>query len=122
MSMSVGCAVMNNMLLHDWSEQTANRGQTPRNKGMALYYKAVRDCDKAMETVMDKHHESVAKSAEKMKEYRSKKAREDAVRKAADDRRRMNEEAAVRAVDYREFMQELRLSDENRRAAFQMVF
>ena len=123
MGMSAGSAV-NNMLLHDWNnivKEVREAAQPSKMSGMGAYYNVMHNCDKAMQDVMDKHHETVAKSAKKMKEYRRKKAREDAVREAARERRQVYEEAAVRTLNKREFMKELRLEDEQRREMFEAV-
>ena len=123
MGMSVGSAA-NSMLLHDWNNIVKNVReaiQSSKSSGLSAYYAAKQNCDKAMENVMDKHHESVAASAKKMKEYRKKKAREDAIREAAREVRITNREAADRAYNYREFMKSLRLENDERRAMFETV-
>lgn len=123
MGMSAGSATGVN-LLQDWNNIVKNvreAMQPAKNPGLGAYYAAKQNCDKAMENVMDKHHESVAASAKKMKEYRKKKAREDAIREAAREVRITNQEAADRAYNYREFMRTLRLKDDERRAMFEAV-
>jgi len=94
------------------SKSLANSGE---QRAREAFYKAVRSCDKAMENVMDKHHESVRESAERLAEYRKKKAVEDRARQRADEMRRINEDILIERINHRNMLEEIRIREFNRR-------
>ena len=79
------------------------------------FYKAVRSCDKAMENVVDKHLENVKKSAERLAEYRKKKAVEDKARQRADTMRRVSENILIERINHKNMLEEIRIRELNRR-------
>ena len=79
------------------------------------FYKAVRSCDKAIENVVDKHHESVRKSAVRLAEYRKKKAVEDQARQRADEMRRIHENILIERINHRNMLEEIRIREFNRK-------
>ena len=89
----------------DSSEQSAREA----------FYKALRSCDKAMENMVDKHHESVRESAARLAEYRKKKAVEDRARQRADEMRRVSEDILIERINHRNMLEEIRIREFNRR-------
>lgn len=115
----------NATLLSDWNEarekvqrEQQQKEKSSQQKAMEAFAQALNDCDKAMETVVDKHHESVAKSAAKQAEYRKKVAKQEQIQKRADDQRQFFEESTMRQINMRNMIKQLRIDEENRRAAF----
>ena len=98
---------------------THQRSKSARDSGdqraREAFYKAVRSCDKAMENVVDKHLESVKKSAERLAEYRKKKAVEDQARQRADTMRKINENILIERINHHNLMEEIRVRELNRR-------
>ena len=90
-------------------------GGSSEQSAREAFQKAVRSCDKAMENVMDKHHESVRESAVRLAEYRKKKAVEDRVRQRADEMRRINENILIERINHRNMLEEIRIRDFNRK-------
>jgi hypothetical protein len=90
-------------------------GESEERRAREAFYKAVKSCDKATERMMDKHHESVKKSAEKLAEYLRKKAVADRAQKRADDMRTMNEDILVERINHRNMLEELRIRELNRK-------
>ena len=93
------------------SKATADSDKRARE----AFYKAMRSCDKAMENVVDKHHESVREAAERLAEYRKKKAVEDRARQRADEMRRINENILIERINHRNLLEEIRIREFNRR-------
>ncbi|MDR1133736.1 MAG: hypothetical protein LBL05_06200 [Synergistaceae bacterium] len=89
--------------------------ESEQQRAREAFYKAVKSCDKAAERMMDKHHESVKKSAEKLAEYLRKKAVADRAQKRADDMRTMNEDILVERINHRNMLEELRIRELNRK-------
>jgi hypothetical protein len=89
--------------------------ESERKKAMEMFGKALRDCDKAMERVMDKHIESVAKSAEEHAEYRKRKAQADRKKASADEQRLLNEKILISRINQRNLLEEIKADDINRR-------
>lgn len=114
----------NALFLPAWNEAQKRAkpqdGDSDRQKAMEAFAKAMRDCDKAMENVMDKHHESVAKSAQKRDEYRKKRAQQERLQKTAEARRDFNRQAVAQAQERRELTNELRIEAAERQARFDM--
>ena len=82
------------------------------------FQNALRECDRAMENVMDRHHESVAKSNEKKAEYNKKKAVQEEIEKAALNREMLNEQAVIQRINYSNRIEFLRKEeDEDREKA-----
>ena len=88
--------------------------ESERERALEAFRKAVRYCDRTVERMMDKHHESVKKSAEKLAEYRKKKDIADRAQKRADDTRTMREEILIERINYRNMLEELRIKALNR--------
>jgi hypothetical protein len=89
--------------------------ESERKKAMEMFGKALRDCDKAMERVMDKHIESVAKSAKEQAQYRKRKAQADRAKASAEDQRLFNEKILLSRINQRNLLEEIRADDINRR-------
>lgn len=114
----------NKMFLSAW-ENAARRApakttESEREKAMALFRKAMSDCDKATERMMDKHHESVAKSAQKRAAYLKEKARRDAIADAALEQRLINEAVLIRRINHSNRIEEDRVNELNRKALLEM--
>ena len=77
------------------------------------FYNAVRDCDKAMENVIDKHLESVKEAAIRLAEYRKRKAVEDRARNQADMMRELNEKILIERINNRNMLEEMRMKRVN---------
>lgn len=88
--------------------------ESERERALEAFRKAVRSCDKTVERMMDKHHESVKKSAEELAKYRKKKDITDRAQKRADDMRTLQEEILVERINYRNMLEELRVKALNR--------
>ena len=115
----------NALFLPAWNaaQERAKRNMPPdddRRRAMAAFGKAMRDCDKAMEDVMDRHHESVAESAKKREAYRKKRAQQERVQRAADELRTLNREAVLQAQARRDWMQEMRMEADARTERFDL--
>jgi hypothetical protein len=80
-------------------------GESERERALEAFHKAERSCDKTVGRMMDKHHESVKKSAEKLAEYLKKKALVDRARERADDMRTMNEDILVKRINHRNMLE-----------------
>lgn len=111
--------------MSDWHDARANvprqaqqKQKSDRDKAMETFADAMRDCDKAIETVVDKHQESVAQSMEKIKEYRKKLAREEQREKAAEEQRLFYAEVLAKQVSLRNMLKEQRMEDTERREEF----
>jgi hypothetical protein len=89
-------------------------GESERERAIEAFRKAERSCGKTIERMVDKHLESVKKSAEKLAEYRKKKALADSARERAEDRRDMDEEILIKRINYRNMLEELRVKALNR--------
>jgi hypothetical protein len=83
--------------------------ESERERALEAFRKAARSCDKTVEHMMDKHHESVKKSAEKLAEYLKKKAAADRARERAEDTRTMNEDILIERINHRNMLEELRV-------------
>ena len=79
------------------------------------FQNALRECDRAMENVMDRHHESVAKSNEKKAEYNKKKAVQEEIEKAALNREMLNEQAVIQRINYSNRIEFLRKEEDEDR-------
>jgi hypothetical protein len=89
--------------------------EAERKKAMEAFGQALRDCDKAIERVMDKHIESVAKSAKELAEYRKRKAIAERIRDSADERRLMNERIIIDRINQRNELAAMKADDIKRR-------
>ena len=85
-----------------------------QKRAREAFYKAVRSCDKALENMVDKHLESVRKSAARLAEYRKKKAIEDQARQRADMMRTINENILLERINHRNMLEEIRIRELNR--------
>jgi hypothetical protein len=83
--------------------------ESERERALEAFRKAASSCDRESERMMDKHLESVKKSAEKLAEYRKKKDIADRAQKRADDIRTMREEILIERINYRNMLEELRI-------------
>jgi hypothetical protein len=88
--------------------------ESERERALEAFRKATRSCDRAVERMMDKHHESVKKSAEKLVEYLKKKAEADRAWERAEDMRTMNEDILIERINHRNMLEELRIKAQNR--------
>ena len=120
---NIGAA--NAMLLSDWNEaraevqkQMRQKPKTDREKAMEAFADAMRDCDKAIESIVDKHHKSVAESAKKRDAYRKKLALQEQIQKRADEQHRFHEEAVINQLNLRNMLKERRIEDMERREQF----
>lgn len=111
--------------LSDWNEarayvkqQELQRSKNARERAMESFADAMRDCDKAIDGIVEKHQETVAKANERIKELRRKQAKEEQRRKSADDQRLFYEEALVRSINLRNMHMEDVKDDEERRETF----
>lgn len=120
---NIGAA--NAKLLSDWNEaraevqkQARQKPKSDREKAMEAFADALRDCDKAIENVVDKHHESVAKSAKMRDEYRKEVALQERIQKSADDQHRFHEEALINQLNLRNMLKERQVEETERREQF----
>jgi hypothetical protein len=107
----------NAFLMQNWDRPPrppASQSKSERKKAMEMFGKVLRDCDKAMERVMDDHIENVAKSAKELAEYRKKRAVVERKKDAADRQRMINEEILVSRINQRNMLAELRADDIDR--------
>jgi hypothetical protein len=101
-------------LLGDASRQARHFSEPDQQKAREAFHKALRACDKATERMVDRHLESVKKSAEKQAEYRKRKAFTDRARKRADDMRTMSENILIERINHRNMLEEIRVRELNR--------
>jgi hypothetical protein len=120
-----GIRVTNAAFLSDWNEaqaqmkrQAQRKPKDDRERAMEAFADVMRDCDKAIENIVDKHHESVAKSAKERDEYRKKTALQEQIQKRADEQRRFHEERLINQINLRNMMKEQMLEDQERREEF----
>jgi hypothetical protein len=92
-----------------------SQSESEREKAMEMFGKALHDCDKAMERVMDKHIESVAKSAKELAERRKRRALAERIQDSADEQRLMNEKIILNRINQRNLLAEIKADDINRR-------
>jgi hypothetical protein len=101
-------------ILSDVSHRASQAAETDQQRAREAFHKAVRACDKAAERMMDKHLENVRKSAERLAEYRKKKAVTDRARRRADDIRTINENILIERINHRNMLEEIRVRELNR--------
>ncbi|MDR3320839.1 MAG: hypothetical protein LBS93_00190 [Synergistaceae bacterium] len=89
--------------------------ESERQKAMEMFGKALQDCEKASEDMMDKHHEIVVKSAKKLAEYHKRKAVFDRIRANADEQKMINERIVVNRLNQHNMLEEIRSDDVSRR-------
>jgi SOS-response transcriptional repressor LexA len=82
--------------------------EAERERATDAFHKAVMSCDKTIGQMMDKHHESVKKSAEKLAAYLKKKAAAERAQRHAEDIRDMNEDILANRINHRNMLEELR--------------
>ncbi|MDR1943920.1 MAG: hypothetical protein LBQ19_03775 [Synergistaceae bacterium] len=108
-----------NSLFQQARDNEARKPRKPskseQEKAMELFGKALRDCDKASEQMMDDHIENVAKSAKERAEYHKRKAVLDKIRISADERKMINEQIILNRINQRSLLEEARADDENKR-------
>ncbi|MDR1516196.1 MAG: hypothetical protein LBS45_10930 [Synergistaceae bacterium] len=95
--------------------RTGKPTESERKRAMEMFGKALRDCDKATERMMDKHIESVAKSAKELAEYRKRKAQADRIKASANEQRLLNEKILISRINQRNLLEEMKTDDINRR-------
>jgi histone H3/H4 len=108
---------VNALFMPAWNDVTRKAKkptESDQQKAREAFYKAVRSCDKATETMVDKHLENVAESAKKLAEYRKRKAVEDRVIKEADMRRNLRENMLLARINHHNLMEETRIRELNR--------
>ena len=98
---------------------TQQTSLSQKEKGMKVYWDAVRSCDKAMANVVDKHHESVRKSAKQRDEYRKKQRQLERAQEQADKIRDMNELRLLEQIKQRAIFEQMRINGEDQRALLQ---
>lgn len=108
-------------LLSMWSHMQRTRkspqqtSQSQKEQAMKVYWDGVRSCDKAMEDVVDKHHESVRKSAKLRDEYRKKQKQLERAQDQADKIRDMNELRLLSQIKQRAIFEQMRVNEEDQR-------
>lgn len=114
--------------LSDWSDARAyvrqremQRSKTSRERAMEAFADAMRDCDKAVDGIMEKHQESVAKANERIKEFRRKQAAEEQRAEHAEEQRLFYEEALIRSINIRNMRIEDMKDDADRREVLGLV-
>lgn len=125
MSDHIGAAAT---FLSDWNDANASmkqrvqgRSKSMRDQAMESFAEAMRDCDRAIENIVDKHQENVARSAERLREYHKQLSREEARRRSAEEQRLFYEEALISALNARSLRQEDVLREIERREDFDRV-
>ena len=111
----VGAA--NALFLPAWNEAMRNVQRPTKSKqeeAMALFRKAMQDCDKEIGRIMDAHHKSVAESAKKLAEYHKRKAVQDRMRDAAAERHLINERVRVDSINHQNMLKSIRIEELNR--------
>jgi hypothetical protein len=101
---------------NDNSRRVQKVSESDQQRAREAFYKAVRDCDKATEKIMDEHLERVAESAKKLAEYHRKKAITDRAMKEADIRREINEAVLIDRINHHNMLEDLRVRELNRKA------
>jgi hypothetical protein len=101
-------------LLNDTPRQVKHVSDGDQQRAREAFYKAVTACDKATERMVDKHLENVKKSAERLAEYRRRKAVTDSARRRADDMRTINENILIERINHRNMLEEIRVREFNR--------
>ncbi|MDR3281241.1 MAG: hypothetical protein LBT23_12100 [Synergistaceae bacterium] len=100
---------------NDVSRKVKRVTDSDQNRAREAFYKAVRACDKATESMVDRHLESVAESAKRQAEYRKKKAVADRAAKTADERRVLNADILLERINYQNMLEESRIRELNRK-------
>jgi hypothetical protein len=110
---------MNALFLPAWNDAKRNAKKqaepSEQQKAMEAFAKALKDCDKATERMMDKHHQTVAESAKKIAAYRKKKAVDDRRVQEAENQRLLQENLMIQRINHRNMLEEIRIEDINRR-------
>ena len=101
-------------ILSDVSRRANQAAESDQQRAREAFHNAVRACDKAAERMMDKHLENVKKSAERLAEYRKRRAFTDRARKKADDMRTMSENILIERINHRNMLEEIRVRELNR--------
>lgn len=107
----------NALFLPAWNEAMRNAQKPTKSKqeeGMALFRKALSDCDKAVEKMVDAHQKSVAESAKKLAEYHKRKALQDKFRNAAIERHLINEQIRIDSINHQNMLESIRIEELNR--------
>lgn len=114
--------------LSDWSDarayvkqQEMQRTKASRERAMETFAEAMRECDKAVDGIMEKHQENVAKANERIKEFRRKQAAVEQRAKHAEEQRLFYEEALIRSINIRNMRIEDMKDDEERREDLDLV-
>ena len=89
--------------------------ESERKKAMEMFGKALYDCNKAMERVIDKHIESVAESAKELAQYRKRKALADRAKASAKEQRLLNEKILISRINQRNLLEEIKADDMDKR-------
>lgn len=109
---------VNALFLPAWQNakrQAKEATSSGQRRAMESYYKAVQNCDKATENMMDKHHKSVAESAKKIAEYRKRKARLDKTVEAAEKQRLFHENMLIERINHQNMLEGMRIDELNRK-------
>jgi hypothetical protein len=107
----------NALFLKTWNDvarQPKKPAKSEQQKAMEMFGKAVQNCEKASERMMDKHLESVAKSAKELAVYHKRKAVFDRMKTSADEQKMLNEKILLSHINQRNMLQEMRVDDINR--------
>jgi 2-hydroxy-3-keto-5-methylthiopentenyl-1-phosphate phosphatase len=108
----------NALFMPAWKNVTRKLKETEeseRQKAMEMFGKAMRTCDEASERMMDKHLETVAKSAKELAEYHKRKAVFDRMKESADEQRMINERIVLNRINQRNLLEEIRTDDINKK-------
>ena len=97
-------------------ENAARRARTDDTKTEQqnmeeAFHKAARACESESERMVDRHHESVAKSAKERAVYQRKKAITDRVRTDAEKRDALNETVLIQRLNHRNMLKENLMND-----------
>ena len=93
------------------ARRTERTDKSQQEEAEEAFGKAVRACDRESERMVDRHHESVAKSAKERAIYQRKKAITDRVRTDAQKRDILNETVMIQRLNHRNMLKESLMKD-----------
>jgi hypothetical protein len=93
------------------ARQAKKTVKSDQREAMELFGKVLQDCEKASERMMDKHHETVAKSARELAEYHKRKAVFDRMKASADEQRMINEQIVLNRINQHALLKDMRADD-----------
>lgn len=86
----------------------ADEGKNIAEKALKKYYEAREALSRTSEEIMDKHHQTVAKSMELQKEHMKKKLREQRAKESKANADILHEEAVLKSINHRNMLQKMR--------------